>query len=899
MKTPARSGRFVLIMLAWLTVVAARPARAANPLGWPEASATARPWAFWWWMGSAVNEADLTRELERYAKAGMGGVHIIPIYPVKGNEAGNIEYLSPKWMTMMGHAVGEARRLGMDCDMTLGTGWCFGGPTVTAEEANAAVVLRTFVVKAGEGIDAKLDAKKLQALMAFSEGGEKVDLLGKLGAEGRVDWVAPAGNWKVYAVSQKFSGQKVKRASPGGAGPMLNPFYRKAIEDYLPRFEQAFAAYKGPLPRAVYQDSYEYNSNWSPDLFAEFEKRRGYRLQDHLPGLFDDATSNDEMARVKGDYRRTISDLMVENFMPVWVDWAHQRGMITRDQAHGSPGNLLDLYAAADVPETEMFSKDRNPLVAKFASSAAHVTGKKLVSAETGTWLAEHFNVTLGEMKRLEDEMFVSGVNHIFYHGTCYSPDSAAWPGWCFYASTEMNPRNAFWRDVPALNAYATRCQSILQEGTIDNDVLLYWPIDDLWHSLNGLMMPLTVHHIDWLNAQGVGRDAKWLWEKGYGFDYVSDRQLQKAKGTAGGIELGGAKYRVILVPPTTHLRVATMEKLTELVRGGATVVFEKSVPDDVPGLGKVEERRAKLRELTGVLEFNPGVKLRTINLGGGRFRVGDLEAALRDVGRETLADHAGVRFIRRTWQGGVHYFIANLGNEEIDEAVTLARPAKSVVLMDPMTGRTGVLESTPADGGVRVRLKLAAGASVILRTFEKEEARGEKWVYPEADGAAVAIGQKWSVKFIDGGPELPAPFETTKLASWTEQADERTKAFAGTAVYATTFDAPGGATRVMLDLGKVCESARVRLNGREIGTLLLPPWRLELSDVKAQGNALEVEVTNLSANRVRDLDRRGVKWKIFSDINIVNIDYKPFDASKWAVRESGLMGPVTVTPVK
>jgi len=328
-------------------------------------------------------------------------------------------------------------------------------------------------------------------------------------------------------------------------------------------------------------------------------------------------------------------------------------------------------------------------------------------------------------------------------------------------------------------------------------------------------------------------------------------------------------------------------------------VVFEKSVPDDVPGLGKLEERRAKLRELTGVLEFNPGVKLRTINLGGGRFRVGDLEAALRDVGRETLADRAGVTFIRRTWQGGVHYFIANLGNEEIDEAVTLARPAKSVVLMDPMTGRTGVLERTPADGGVRVRLKLAAGASVILRTFEKEEARGEKWVYPEADGAAVAIGQKWSVKFIDGGPELPAPFETTKLASWTEQADERTKAFAGTAVYATTFDAPGGATRVMLDLGKVCESARVRLNGREIGTLLLPPWRLELSDVKAQGNALEVEVTNLSANRVRDLDRRGVKWKIFSDINIVNIDYKPFDASKWPVRESGLMGPVTVTPVK
>jgi hypothetical protein len=133
---------------------------------------------------------------------------------------------------------------------------------------------------------------------------------------------------------------------------------------------------------------------------------------------------------------------MAGQTIPLWVKWAHQLGFITRYEAHGAPGNWLDLYADADVPETEMFYQDRDKLVSKFASSAAHIAGKPLVGAETGTWLKEHFTGTLADMKYLVDDMFLSGANHLFYHGTCYSPDEAAWPGWEFYASFEMNPRN-------------------------------------------------------------------------------------------------------------------------------------------------------------------------------------------------------------------------------------------------------------------------------------------------------------------------------------------------------------------------------------------------------------------------------------------------------------------------
>ena len=125
--------------------------------------------------------------------------------------------------------------------------------------------------------------------------------------------------------------------------------------------------------------------------------------------------------------------------------------------------------------------------------------------------MTEHFHETLGDLKDLIDQLFAAGINHVFYHGTCYSPDDAAWPGWVFYAATQMNPRNAIWHDAPILNAYIARCQSFLQTMTPANDVLLYWPIADLWHHPDGLAMGLGVHDRKWLDEQPVGITARAL----------------------------------------------------------------------------------------------------------------------------------------------------------------------------------------------------------------------------------------------------------------------------------------------------------------------------------------------------------------------------------------------------
>jgi hypothetical protein len=199
--------------------------------------------------------------LERYRDAGLGGVHIIPIYGTQGYESKNISYLSPKWMDMLRHTVSEAHRLGLGVDMTMGSGWCFGGPQVTEAEANATLVSRSFTVDEGDRIPDRFDPRYFQALVAFSPDGYSVDLTQGLQVNGLVNWTASNGVWRVFAISQRPSGQQVKRAGPGGQGHMLNLFYPPAMSHFLAWFDNGFTNYPGPKPRAMYHDSYEYRSD--------------------------------------------------------------------------------------------------------------------------------------------------------------------------------------------------------------------------------------------------------------------------------------------------------------------------------------------------------------------------------------------------------------------------------------------------------------------------------------------------------------------------------------------------------------------------------------------------------------------------------------------------------------
>jgi hypothetical protein len=335
---------------------------------------------------------------------------------------------------------------------------------------------------------------------------------------------------------------------------------------------------------------------------------------------------------------------------------------------------------------------------------------------------------------------------------------------------------------------------------------------------------------------------------------------------------------------------VATLSNLVRLAGSGATVIFDRQLPSDVPGLGNLEARRGQLQGLLA--------RAKTAS----SLRVGDLaaELAAAKIAREPLLDHPGLMCLRRADDEGRIYFVANRGTNDWDGWLDLAAPAETVVILDPLTGASGVAERQASKtGGSRAYVQLAPGQSLFLRALTVRKIAEPGWKYWKAAGETVTLAGTWQVNFVEGGPELPAAYATDHLASWTQAGDTNAQRFAGAALYTLHFDAPPGRGEDWrLDLGHVCQSARVRLNGQDAGTLFTPPFRAVVSGLKAKNNLLEIEVCNVSANRVRDLDRRGVKWKNYHDINFVNLDYRPFDASDWPLTDSGLLGPVTLTPV-
>ena len=877
-------------------------ARSASLAEWPGITQESRPWTRWWWLGNAVDETNLTRMLTEFRDAGLGGVEICPIYGAKGSEDRFVNFLSPRWAELFAYTLQEARRLGLGVDLTTGTGWPFGGSHVTPEEASSRIHLARFAPATGS-LSGALPKGRLQCLMAVADGGETRELTDQI-REGKLTVALPSNGWTLYALTSESPIQRVKRAAPGGEGSVLNPYSVPAMEHYLAYFDQSLRLDSGRRPRAFFHDSFEYyDADWAPDFLDQFRMRRGYDLRRELPALAGDGDT-DRVARVQGDFRETLSDLHIA-YLGCWTRWAHEHGALTRNQAHGSPANLVDAYAAADIPETEIFGalSEQNVLMNKFASSAAHLTGRKLSSAESFTWLAEHFHCTLAQARTAADRLFLTGVNHIVLHGIPYSPADVPWPGWQFYAAVNFGPEGGLWHDLPYFNDYLARCESVLQSGAPANEVLLYFPIFDFWERPGKLFLPFTVEAADkWLSAHPIHDTAEYLWTRGYGYDTVTDSFLQECRCEDGKIMVGGSRYSVILVPPTGWMPARTLQKLLELARAGATILVEQHLPADVPGLGNLVERRAAWRHMVSQLKFAPG-EVQRAQFGKGQFLMGpQLGALLANAGlaRETCVD-LGLSFVRRKQQDGFDYFFVNQSERPVEGWVSLGTRAKSALFMDPREPkRLGLAGLQTVAGATQLYLQLAPGGSMIVRTFGGKVPLANPWNYRKAAGEPVAVNGIWRVEFIAGGPVLPASYPTRELASWTTRTNSDYRSFAGTARYTIDFEKPpGGPDDWLLELGRVCESARVKLNGESLGALWCPPFEIAVGPwLKPGTNRLEVEVTNLAANRIRDLDRRQVPWKHFYDLNVVGRDYHPLDASGWALVDSGLLGPVALRPV-
>ena len=818
-------------------LICAQSAQWPTPL--PEAKAGTR----WWWLGSAVDKPNLEWNLSEYARVGIGAVEITPLYGVQGNEKNELQFLSPQWMQALKDVQDISREKGIEVDMNCGTGWPFGGPLVPIEEAACKAIFVDTLIHA-KSVDVNTISlpvpekerpyAKLQCIKAFPTG--------------------QTDQWRVIAVYASRTRQKVKRAAPGGEGWVIDHFDRQAVKHYLDRFEQAFASSGVPYPHTFFNDSYEvYHANWTPTLFDEFLKRRGYDLRNHLPELLG---FKDDGNQVLSDYRETLSDLLYENFTLQWVAWSHSHGVQVRNQAHGSPANLLDLYAVVDIPEIEGFGlsefgikglrtdpgmtrKNYSDLsMLKYAPSAAHVMGKPFTSSETFTWLTEHFRTSLSQMKPDLDLMFAAGVNHVFFHGSCYTPKDDPWPGWKFYASIDMSPTNSIWRDAPFLMQYIERCQSFLQMGKPDNDFLVYLPVHDMWKQrTKELLMQFDIHAMD-KHAPTFIQSILRIDSLGYDCDYISDRQLEKVTLQDNLLVTeGGTRYKGIIIPTGTTISPALKALLS---RWSSLVVYGEDATA-MALLAKAEPMKSQLH----------------------------------------------LRSIRRQNDTGYHYFIANLTPNDICQDVALAVPFNSATWYDPMTG-----DITPAlVSNGKVAISLRSGESRILRTSSVQYAEA----IPQPTKQDFALAGPWSLSFIEEDPRVPQRFTLDTPQTW-ETLSKEAAITMGTGVYTTTFQMTKQQARQhwMIDLGDVRESARVYINGQFVGCAWAVPFILDCRNTLKKGkNELRIEVTNLPANRISDMDRRSVPWRKMKEINVVDINYKKTTYESWQPVKSGLNGEV------
>ena len=339
--------------------------------------------------------------------------------------------------------------------------------------------------------------------------------------------------------------------------------------------------------RAFFNDSYEVDdatgqADATPAFFEAFRERRGYDLREHLPALAGTEPRR-RANRVLADYRLTMSDLLLETFTTEWNTWAHGRGAVTRNQAHGSPANLLDLYAASDIPETEGTEIARS----KWAASAGHVAGRPLIAAEAATWLGEHFRSTLADVRATLDRFYRRGrQSHGLsrHRGLAGARALAGMAVLCvgrIQRSESVVARSAGAQSVrdarpvvPAIRCAGSRRAALLPVLRLRR------------HS--GHRASRALWRRGCARTRSAFEAARDLMQRrGFTYDFVSDRQLRDVRVEGATLVTGGGtRYSAIVLPASRYIPLETFAHVLALANQGARVIAFGGFAADVAGPG-------------------------------------------------------------------------------------------------------------------------------------------------------------------------------------------------------------------------------------------------------------------------------------------------------------------------
>jgi len=875
----------------------------------------------WWWFGPAATRPELTRELEQMKAAGIGGVEIAHLYPLALDDPSsgfkNTPFLSGEHLDALRFAAQEARRLGLRVDVTLGSGWPFGGPEIPVTEAAGKLRVEKRKVAAGETsaegpfVDA---GEELLSAFLLPEGASEEQL------ESAIPLVAPlAGRYHFAAAPQSRAliwfissrtGMMVKRPSEGAAGFVLDHYDRAATEEHLHAVgDRLLSAFGDHPPYAVFSDSLEdYASDWTPALLGEFQRRRGYDLHPHLLSLV--MNTGPEAAAVRRDWGRTLTELADENYLVPMQAWAAQHHTLLRSQTYGYPPVTLFSNRLADLPEGEgkaTFNMWREFSDTRWAASAGHLFHRPVISSETWTWLhSPAFRATPLDMKAEADLHFLQGINQLVGHGWPYSPQSAGEPGWRMYAAAALNAHNPWFFAMPDLTRYLQRVSFALRQGEPANDVALLLPNDDVWASfLVGFQKrasptsPLGFNEsgsnatIDEQMGKFLGnRVIAQVLDAGFNLDFID----------ADTIDSVGIPYRVLILPALDRLPVATCEKILAFAERGGIVIATRRMPATAPGLPHAEEDSARLKDLSQKL-FGGGI-------ASAHF-VADEAALGAELKKDLTPDMTlspampEIGFIHRKLASGDLYFVANTANETKHVRAHFRSGARRAELWDAFSGEVAALPD-PA----KIDLDLEAYGSRMI--FFSDAAKAAAPQPARRETAKTDLSREWSVTFGDTGLRT----KMDRLASWSD--DEATRYFSGLATYRKSFDLPPDplpqGTRFLLDFGQgtrqplpsppgednmwayldapVRDAAEVYVNGSLAGVVWHPPYRIDVTaQLRAGSNEVRIVVGNTAINGLagHPLPDYRLLWDRYGKL------FEPQGMQDLHPLPSGILGPVTL----
>lgn len=709
----------------------------------------------------------------------------------------------------------------------------------------------------------------------------------------------------------------------------------------------------GKSLRYLHDDSWEVGApNWTVGFEEEFKQRRGYDMRPFLAVLTGKIVENRDVSnRFLWDFRRTIGDCIAENHYGRFRELSARYGLGIHSESGGPffPHiDALENLGNSEIPMGEFWGRVSEPDgripwrgtygisdSIKQAASAAHIYGKKHVQAEACTTVGPHWEKSPLELKDIVDHAFCQGLTRVMFHTFTHSPAECGRPGIEYFAGTHFNPNITWWEQADLWTGYIARCQTLLEQGLFVGDVCYYYG-EDVPNFVPGKRMmkpklPFGYDH-DVTNAE------------------VLETRMSVEDGRI--VLPDGMSYHLLVLPENRPMSSRVLRKISELVRMGATVVGPRPTSSPgLEGYPNSDEVVSTLADrLWGPCD---GESVKEHQFGQGRVIWGkSLEEILRADGIRPDFEFASSRegthldWIHRRCPDAEIYFVSNQRNRHEQVECTFRVSGKVPERWSPDTGKIQTLSVYGmADGRTTVPLRLAPrgsafvvfrspserdpvtsvvkdgrpilpispgevtdrpvvevfpgeGNTVALRVwkpgkYELKQAGGKTAAVEVASIAAPdEISGPWEIRFPDGwGAPESAVFE--KLISWTDHARAGIKYFSGTATYRKQFDLPAplvhDSAALFLDFGQIKNIGEVTLNGRSLGVLWKPPFRLDItSTVKPAGNLLEVKVTNLWPNRLIG-DQFLPESKRFTRTNVTKFTQES------PLLDSGLLGPVRI----